>query len=137
MFSLGKRSRSNLSTVHPRLQDLAHEVIKIYDIYVEEGGRGEEKQNRDYASGASHVQWPNSKHNPKPSLAVHFVPWPIDWNDRERFYALFGIVYGIAWKLGMIIGWGGDWPCDLTFHRNIKEEDRFDDLAHYWYIGER
>ena len=35
--------------------------------------------------GRSKLSWLESKHNCEPSRAVDIAPYPIDWDDRERF----------------------------------------------------
>ncbi len=79
MPHLGKTSIKHLTTCHSDLQRLAHVVILEYDFKVLEGFRDEETQNLAFDNGLSKLQWPNSKHNAKPSEAIHMVPYPIDW----------------------------------------------------------
>ena len=50
---------------------------------------------------------------------------PIDWNDRERFTYMGGMIRGIALKLGYPIRWGGDWDSDGDL-----KDNSFDDLVH-------
>ena len=63
----------------------------------------------------SQVEWPDSKHNPMPSMAVDVAPYPIDWEDEGRFYMFAGWVMCVAMRLfeeGQIthtLRWGGDW----------------------------
>ena len=52
------------------------------------------------------MQYPNSKHNKLPSKAVDVAPYPIDWNDPDRFYHFAGYVRGIAEGMGIKIRWG-------------------------------
>jgi len=71
-----------------------------------------------YNSGRSKVKWPDGKHNRSPSMAVDAAPYPIDWQDRERFYYFAGYVMGVADMLhaeGLIthrLRYGGDWDRD-------------------------
>lgn len=109
MPSFSQRSLSNLSTCHPELQRLLGEAIKHVDFTVLEGHRGREGQEKAFREGNSRARWGQSKHNAKPSLAVDIVPWPIDWNDHERFHHLAGWVLGIASQMGIDLGWGGLW----------------------------
>lgn len=101
-------------------------LIQIYDVQIVEGYRGEQRQNALYQTGKSQLQWPNSMHNRKPSLAVDVVPYPIDWEDRERFYYMAGLIMGIGEELHIPIRWGGDWDQDREF-----KDNEFDDLAHF------
>lgn len=128
MYKFGQRSLDNLNTCHPLIQEILHEAIKITDFSVIKGYRGEEEQNKAFADGASKLKYPNSKHNTKPSLAVDIAPFPIDWNDIERFAYLAGIIRGIAHEKGIRIRQGCDWGMD----GNIRSPDqRFYDWPHF------
>lgn len=130
MPSFGDRSKRNLETCDRRLQEVAYEAIKYRDFTVTEGHRGMEAQNAAFHAGLSKLKWDLSKHNQIPSKAVHFVPFPIDWNDLDRFYFLGGFVVAIGEKVSITIRWGGDWDMD----GEIRDQT-FDDLAHYELIG--
>ena len=121
-----KRSRSKLETAHPLLQDLFHEVIKHADCTILEGHRSEARQNMLYRQGKSKVQYPDSRHNALPSMAVDVAPYPIDWEDVRRFYYFGGTVCGIAFVLDIPLRWGGDWDGDLQ----VKDQN-FNDLVHF------
>ena len=123
-------SRERLLTCHQDLQALFKEVIKEYDCTVIEGTRGKEKQDEYYRTGKSKVQFPNSKHNSQPSMAVDVAPYPIDWNDTNRFYHFGGYVQGVADRMGIGIRWGGDWDSD-----NDLNDQTFMDLVHFELIG--
>ena len=122
----GKRSRDNLSTCDKRLQEVLNEVIKHVDCSVIEGHRSEERQNKLYDEGKTKVRYPNGRHNANPSRAVDVVPYPIDWDDRERFHLFAGFVLGIARSMGINLRWGGDWDQDWYVHDN-----RFYDFPHF------
>ena len=108
------------------------EVIKEFDCRIISGQRGETEQNKLYMEGLSQVEYPNSRHNTQPlSMAVDCAPWPIDWEDRERFIYLSGYVMGIAAKMGIPCRWGGDWDRDFQ----VKDE-HFRDLCHFELIKE-
>jgi len=85
-----------------------------------------------YNAGRSKVKWPNGKHNKRPSMAVDVVPYPIDWQDRDRFHYFAGYVMGVADMLhaeGLInhrLRWGGDWDRDTQV-----KDNGFDDLVHF------
>ena len=126
MPTFGRASLRRLSECDDRIQQVLNEVIRTFDCSVLCGYRDEETQNELFRSGKSHVQWPDSKHNQHPSLAVDVVPYPIDWNDRERFSYFAGYVMGVADQQGIILRWGGDW------NRDWKGRDNsFDDLPHF------
>jgi peptidoglycan L-alanyl-D-glutamate endopeptidase CwlK len=102
-------SKERLDTCHPDLIRLMNEVIKHTDISILCGHRGEEEQNKAFNDGKSKVRFPFSKHNKTPSLAVDIAPYPIDWNDIQRFKDLAEIVKDAADKLDISVEWGGDW----------------------------
>lgn len=128
MAKFGNRSTKELSTVHPKLQEILNEAIKYFDFSIIQGHRGKVEQNGLLAAGKSKLEYPKSKHNQVPSLAVDIVPYPVDWKDTRRFSVLAGIMYTIAWQRGVKIRWGGNWSRDLVigFRKN-----GFDDLPHF------
>ena len=126
MARFGKRSRRNLNTCDKKLQDLFNEVVKHFDCSVLVGFRDRDGQNTAYASGHSKVKWPNGKHNTKPSFAVDVAPYPINWDDRERFIYFGGFVKGCAYRMNIPLRWGGDWDSDTQLSDN-----KFDDLVHF------
>lgn len=121
MYKFGKRSRNRLKGVDSRLVNVLNELIKIMDVTVIEGLRSAERQEELLAKGATKVKY--SKH--MEGKAVDIAPYPIDWNDRERFHYMGGMVRGIAKALNLNIRWGGDWDSD----GDIKD-NKFDDLVH-------
>ena len=125
MPRFGKRSRTNLKTVHPDLQRLFEEVVKHFDCTVICGHRGQEEQDRAYHEGFSKVKFPNGRHNANPSKAVDVCPYPVDWQDLDRFRYFAGFVLGIAKMMKIKIRWGGDWDSD----GDVKDNG-FDDLVH-------
>ena len=141
MSHLGTSSVWHLETCHPDLQRLARVVVIEYDCKVLEGFRGEDVQNLAFDNGLSKLRWPNSKHNKKPSEAIHIVPYPIDWGGPivvdgklhkknlsalERFYHFGGYVQGKASELKIQLRWGGDWDRDFDL-----ADQTFMDLAHF------
>lgn len=126
MAKFGKTSKKRLQTCDEKLQLLFNEVVKAFDCSILVGHRGEEDQNKAYREGNSQVKWPKGKHNKKPSSAVDVAPYPIDWEDRERFSYFAGFVKGVAWRLNTPIRWGGDWDGDTELSDN-----NFDDLVHF------
>ena len=75
------------------------------------------------------MQYPNGKHNQKPSLAIDVSPYPINWRDTKRFYYFAGVVKAAAYSLGLNIRWGGDWDSDNDFN-----DQTFMDLVHFELI---
>lgn len=107
MPSFGQKSRDNLYTAEPELILLFEEVVKEFDCSVLCGHRNREDQNKAFADNKSKVSWPNSKHNQLPSKAVDVVPYPIDWDDTDRFYRFAAHVYTVAMRMNIRVKWGG------------------------------
>ena len=128
MPSFGKKSKERLSTCIPEIQELVKEVVKHFDCSVLCGHRNEEEQMLAYNAvpQRSGKKWPESKHNAEISTAIDVVPYPSDWEDRERFHYFAGFVKGIAKSMGLEIRWGGDWDSDTE----VRDND-FDDLPHF------
>ena len=132
MPAFSSRSRSRLETCHPDLVKLFREVIKHWDCTVLEGHRSIEDQQEAFRTGRSKIDGVNKKgkHNHDPSLAVDVAPYPVDWDDLERFRAFGGYVLGTADQMGISIRWGGDWDSDRDF-----KDHSFVDLPHFELSG--
>ena len=126
MPKFGNTSKRRLATCDEDLQELFQEVVKFFDCSILEGHRGEETQNKYFDEGKSQVKWPDGKHNSSPSTALDAAPYPIDWDDTDRFYYFAGFVKGVAFNIGIPIRWGGDWDDDT----DVKET-KFKDLVHF------
>ena len=133
------RSLDRLKTCHEDIQLVMQEVIRVVDFSVVFGHRGEEEQNKAYPKFSS-KQWPDSKHNKVPALAIDVLPYPSGWpQDTDeanvkshkiaQFYYMAGIVMLIAKDLNISLRWGGDWDMDKDFL-----DQTFDDLAHFELI---
>lgn len=109
MPKFSKNSLLRLSTCDIRLVHLCEEVIKDYDFTVLCGYRNEEDQNKAFKEGKSKAKWGQSKHNTYLSKAVDLAPYPIDWNDVERFKELGTRMKKVAADKNIKIKWGGDW----------------------------
>ena len=121
MPKFGRVSRKRLKGINVKLVNVLNELIKIMDVTIIEGIRTEERQKELLEKGATKVKY--SKH--MEGKAVDVAPYPIDWNDRDRFHYMGGMVRGIGQQLGIKIRWGGDWDSD----GEIKDNN-FDDLVH-------
>lgn len=130
MYSFSKSSTRKLETLHPDLQLILIEAIKIIDFSVICGHRNKTNQNKAFTEGRSKLIYPNSKHNSLPSTAVDLAPYPIDWNNRDRFIFLAGIIYCISQQLGIEIRFGGNWSMSWQF-----EKQKFDDLVHFELVN--
>lgn len=109
MPKFGNASKLKLMTCDQRLQKICLDAIEVMDFTVLCGHRDSDEQNKLFEEGKTKVQWPKSKHNVTPSVAVDLAPYPVDWNDTERFYALAGVMFAIAAKHKIKLRWGGTW----------------------------
>ena len=130
MAKFGRKSKERLATCDKRLQEVFNEVIKRVDCSILEGHRDERAQDKYYKEGKTKVRYPMGRHNSKPSRAVDVAPYPIDWEDRERFHLFSGFVLGLASGMGISLRWGGDW------NRNFEVDDnKFDDFPHFELVS--
>ena len=106
-YKLGTRSLQNLSGVHPELVAVVKLAISIteQDFTVIEGIRNINRQRELVKAGKSTTM--NSRHIT--GHAVDMVPWPVDWNDLERFEVMSEAMKAAAEELDIPIVWGGDW----------------------------
>lgn len=106
-YKLGTRSMQSLSGVHPDLVAVVKLAITIteQDFTVIEGIRSVNRQRELVKKGASTTM--NSRHIT--GHAVDMVPWPVDWNDLERFEVVSEAMKAAAEELEIPIVWGGDW----------------------------
>jgi peptidoglycan L-alanyl-D-glutamate endopeptidase CwlK len=130
MPKFSRKSRQILYTCEEDLVVIMNDVVKITDITILSGKRGEDEQNDLFRRGLSKKMFPNSKHNSEVndtlSEAVDIAPYPINWEDSEKFYYVAGIVMGVAGMLGIELRWGGDWDMDDDLH-----DQTFMDLGHF------
>lgn len=115
-YRFSPSSLKKLKSCHWKLQELFQEVIRHNDCTILEGHRSRQRQEQLVAKGLSQTM--NSRHLHDPSLAVDAAPWPLDWNNRDRFIAFGELVKNIAHRMGIHITWGGDWH-------------RFKDFVHF------
>ena len=106
-YKLGTRSLQNLSGVHPDMVAVVKKAIEIteVDFTVIEGIRNVSRQRELYKAGKSTTM--NSRHIT--GHAVDMVPWPVDWEDLERFETMAKAMKSAAEELEIPIVWGGDW----------------------------
>jgi peptidoglycan L-alanyl-D-glutamate endopeptidase CwlK len=110
MYSFGVRSKLIREQLHPDLQMVCDEVIKVYNISLICGYRGEKDQNKAFAEGKSKVKFPNSRHNIFPNTeAVDAAPYPLDWKNIKRFVEMAEHFKDAAERLGIEIECGADW----------------------------
>lgn len=118
MPSFGAKSLEKLNTCHPDIVKVMEVAIKHMDFTVLYGTRTVAEQQALYAQGRTKPGpivtnmdgiKKKSKHNYSPSLAVDIAPWPINWDDIDRFKELAVVVKKAADTVGVAIQWGGDW----------------------------
>lgn len=123
MFKFSRRSKDKLEGVHPDLLKVLNEAIKHVDFTVLEGLRDLERQGELVRQGKSKTM--NSKHLKHPDgygHAVDIAPYPIDWDNKERFVYLGGYIRAVGHSMGIEVTWGGDWDSDF----NTKDHSFFD-----------
>ena len=130
MHTFSIQSEKKLARVHPYLEDIAREMLKYIDISVVYGDRTIEEQARLVKTGFSKTM--NSMHliqNDGYAHAIDICPYPIDWNNKKRFYWMAGMMEVIAKDLlpvGWYLRWGGNWDGDEDL-----DDQTFMDLAHF------
>ena len=127
MAVLGKRSLTTLIGVHPDLVKVMREAIKDtpIDFTITDGGRTTEMQKALYAKGRTSPGGKvtnadgvikKSNHQAKSDGYYHavdlypYINGKIDFNDEHgKLNVIAAHIKFIARKLGVKIGWGGDW----------------------------
>lgn len=106
-YKLSQRSMQHLSGVHPDLVAVVKRAIEIttQDMMVIEGVRHINRQRELVAKGASKTM--NSRH--LTGHAVDLAPWPIDWDDLDRFRQVADAMKQASEELDVPVIWGGDW----------------------------
>ena len=128
MPQFGARSSQRLEGVHPDLVAILFDVVEIYDITIPKDGGAREIGRQAALVQAGKSKTMQSKHLIQEdgyAHAVDPVPYPVDWDDKERFYFMAGLLFMAAEKRGIRIRWGGDWDGDKQF-----SDQTFHDLPH-------
>ena len=125
----GERSQAVYNTLDPRLQHIMDRVLhEVSDVSLISGHRNKNEQSRMFLLGRSKLEWPKSKHNSNPSLAVDFTPFPYP-RETYRLWGALGYIAGAALRIakeeGVRLRWGGDWNCNGSL-----VDQNFDDLFH-------
>lgn len=128
MPKFSKTSEERLKTCHPDIVAVCRELIKQYDFSILCGRRNKEEQELAFMNGNSKLQYPNSKHNAIPSVAIDIVPYPINWDDLSRFQEMwirFDTLAKYFKECGKITSdfeWGGNWKTLKDYpHIEIKK----------------
>ena len=131
-YKLSERSLNSLKGVNPNLVKVVERAIELteQDFLVLEGVRSKEQCYINYGKGRSVAQC-SAKGVPtnyaQPSLskvtwlnnplaskhvtgnAVDLVPYPIDWEDINKFKKINEAMQVAAKELGVKLSYGGDW----------------------------
>ena len=131
MKELGGRSQKIMKTLHPDLQDVINYAINILNLTLLEGHIGKEKQNEYYATGKSKHIFGESLHSLEPSEAVdlallHEDSNPVRLENKFEQTIIAGMLIGMAFCQGVMLGWGGDANSDFT------ENDSFIERTHFY-----
>jgi len=127
-------SLARLATVAQPLRDIVSTVSDQFPLMVVCGHRTKEAQDEACRLGRSKVEWPKSKHNTNPSIAVDLAPLKdgaIDWNDTALFRELANRMMFTAKARGVDLRWGGDWDGDGKTRSDGDRDERFVDLPHF------
>ena len=136
MPKFGKQSLDRLATCDERIQKVMNEAIKHYDFTVLYGYRTPAEQFELFKQGRTLVgkEWKvtgktvtqldgktkMSNHNSNPSKAIDIAPYPIDWNNINRFLDMAKVVKEAAKTVGVEITYGGDWKMKDYPHFEVK-----------------
>lgn len=126
-FKLGKTSLARLKGVDETLVNVVKRAIEIseVDFTVLEGVRTLERQRELYAQGRTApgkiVTW-TMKSRHIEGKAVDLVPYPLDWNDLEKFNKIKDAMFQAARELDVNLRWGADWDGD----GNYREKGEYD-----------
>lgn len=129
MARFGRRSIKRLDGVHPLLVEWAYSLVEVMDCSVVYGVRNLTEQRHMVAIGASKTL--DSYHLVQPDgygHALDIAPYPIDWEDLDRFKVLIGMGLMLAHEMNIPITNGMDWDGDLDF-----KDQTFNDYLH-WQI---
>lgn len=129
MPTFGKRSQEILGQLVEPLQQVLLEAIKVVDFALVCGFRDEASQHQAFKDGNSKLDWPLSKHNHYPSMAVDLVKYSegkISYDSMQACYVA-GVIMACAASLGVHLRWGGNWDQDEV----LLTDQEFDDLCHF------
>lgn len=123
---LGQRSLDRLRGVNNSLVAVLKKACESmpFDITVLEGVRSYERQQELLKQGATKVSV--SRH--MSGNAIDIAPYPIDWNDTERFKIVAHHMFAAAKELGIVIRWGGNWSRQ---DETVKPTSSFVDMPHF------
>lgn len=143
-YVLSKRSLNSIANVDSRLAAVAKRAIEIteQDFVIIEGERSREQMMINYGKGRTAAQiarkgipakyarpndrkvtWLNDPFasNHAKGKAIDVVPYPVDWDDLNKFRAIATAFKAAAKELGVPLEWGGDWKKTKDYpHFEVK-----------------
>lgn len=128
MASFGKASEEKLKHLHPDLIRIVRKAIKTLDFTIVQTIRTEEQHNDYLARGMTTIPYNKTRHKPNDaglSEAMDLAPWPINWEDENKFYFLAGVILQCAKEENIAIRCGYDWDGDGDF-----KDQNFNDIPH-------
>ena len=132
-FVLGKTSLARLKGVDEQLVNIVKRAIEIseVDFTVMEGVRTLERQRELYAQGRTApgkiVTW-TMKSRHIEGKAVDLVPYPLDWNDLEKFNKIKDAMFQAAREQDVNLRWGADWDGDGKYREKGEYDSPHFDL---------
>lgn len=113
----GTASKQRLAGAHPLLQRLMNAAIAkatpAQDFTILDAQRGRAAQEYAFRQGRSKARFGQSAHNWSPAVALDIVPYPIDFDNKQRFIDLAQkLILPLAKEMNIPIRWGGDWNMD-------------------------
>lgn len=112
MPKFSAKSKKLLAQLHPALRAICEEAIKETDFTIMDSTRGRAAQELAFKRGNSKARFGESAHNYVPAIAVDLAPYPVDFDNLQRFKDLAKIILRIAKAKGVPLRWGGDWNMD-------------------------
>ena len=91
-YKFSVKSKNILNSINPKLQKLFNEVIKYYDISIISGFRTVEEQQKLFKQGSSKCDGVNKISKHQTGNAVDIVPYPINWEDINKFCEVAGCI---------------------------------------------
>lgn len=119
---LSKKGEALLATRKENLQKVIRKSFEKmpFDITVLASTvRTVEEQKANIAKGVSWTM--KSKH--LTGEAIDMAPYPVDWNNLDRFVQMAEVVFEASKELGIPVKWGGTWS---TSTEGWKQNKKFD-----------
>jgi len=123
---LSAASQAKLNSIRMDLRRVCLKAFETlpFDVTVIEGVRDQKRQKQLFEQGATKVM--TSRH--MSGNAVDLAPYPVDWNDTDRFKTLAHHMFAAAKELGIEIRWGGNWS---RIDELQKPPSSFVDMPHF------